>query len=486
MDAKKDQSVNTEQELELQAEGSMEAAKSSKGYKRVDVEGGVLTEEDDIEYFKRIQRRDVVNNSMLGEFNATGDYVIKEPMMKELVVMKKFLIDSYFNNVYFLKSAFVTRETGNLQFCVMIRTSEDSNKATAILKLLEPVTKAGGYIQNTNSFTVATYTDANDEYFLSKVKKVFRIYPLEDGIKQDEEEVAGIIAKLANRNRTRLLGVSIYTKVEKEHYDNRIDALKKGGFDDVLEELKALTDKAKVFLNPNDPNYFRTMNDLIDQAIDNIGRKNPKRLKDIKNALKAADKAYIEQSDEAENLIRGYQEKAELKDKLEKDAEMSAQLARQKEDEQAKVQQKKPQAKKPAAKPKAKAKKPVKKPVKKKEAAKPLFPTWMAVGQNQQNAATLNGSRVPQQPAPRQDRVNTIKPDQTPPKFNAHKSKEVEDLTTSLLNGKDLDIVLAGTERGKDQPNKDSLEKDATLGRAAALSSRPINKQPTRDDERSQ
>lgn len=361
-----------EQEIQVQKK---ETENAPKGYKRVDIEGGILTDEDEISYFKTIQKREVLNNHMLGDFNANGDYVIKEPMMKELVIMKKFLIDSYFNNVYFVKSALITREVGNIQFCVMVKTSKDGNKATAILKLLEPITKAGGYIQNTNSFTVATYTDDNDDYFMSKVKKVFNIHPIEEAdVKQDEEEVAEIIARLSMRSKTKLLGASVYAKIEKEHYDNRISILKQGGFDDVLEELNTLMEKAKVFLNPSDPNYYRTINDLIDQAIDNVGKKHPNRMKDVKKALLAANKDYIGKCEEAEDVIKGYKEKADVKERLEKEAAAAAKLAREKEEAaKAAAQQKKPAKKadsKSKSKPKAKkpaAKKPAKKPAAKKD-----------------------------------------------------------------------------------------------------------------------
>ncbi len=414
-----------------------------KGYKRVDTEGGVLTDEDEINYFKTIQRREVLNNYMLGDFNSTGDYVLKEPMMKELVIMKKFLIDSYFNNVYFVKSALITREVGNLQFCVMIKTSKDGNKATAILKLLEPVTKAGGYIQNTNSFTVATYTDDNDNYFLSKVKKVFNIFPPEDpDVKQDEEEVAEIMARLAMRSKIKLLGASVYTKIEKEHYSNRIEVLRKGGYDDVLEELNKLMEKAKVFLKPDDPNYYKTVNDLIDQAVDNIGRKNPKRLKDIKKALLAANKDYIGKCDEAEDVIKGYKEKADLKEKLEKDAERAAQIARQKaEAEQAAAPKpSKPKAKAPS-KPKAKGKKPqVKKPAKKKAAEKEslFFLGRNAVGESYaENLARLEREiRAMNAIKEEQATQRTVAPPQAPPtRASSQTAKTIaEEMVNSVLN----------------------------------------------------
>ena len=38
-------------------------------YKRVDIEGGVLVDPAEINYYKQVQSNDVLNNYMLGDFN---------------------------------------------------------------------------------------------------------------------------------------------------------------------------------------------------------------------------------------------------------------------------------------------------------------------------------------------------------------------------------------------------------------------------------
>lgn len=349
MEDNKDKKDITENQVDNKAEAPVnneaKGEESEKGYKRVDVEGGYLTNKDEITYFKAIQRRDLLNNFMLGDFNSKGDYVLKEPLMRELVVMKKYLIDSFFNNVYFVRSTMITNEVGALQFCVMVKTSKDSNKATAILKLLEPVNKAGGYIQNTNSFTVATYTDDNDDYFLSKVKKVFNIYPVEDGITQNEEEVAEIMARLAARSRAKFAAISKLAVVDKKHYDDRIEALKAGGFDGVLEELNALMKKAGVFIDPSNPNYYKVLNDLMDQAVDNYSRKHPEMANKVRDALAKSNREY------AENMQNTAIENKQPAPTLDKKVEQE----KPKEEEQAKSKPKANDKAKPA-KAKAKAK----------------------------------------------------------------------------------------------------------------------------------
>lgn len=269
-----------------------DTTKQTVYYKRVDVDGGVMTDIDDIENFKSVQRRDVINNYMLGDFNDIGDYVVAEKVLSGLVEIRKTVSNEY-NNMIFLKSMSEFAEKNKLEFCIVIKELSDDRAgyATAIMKLLEPVNKINGYVTNTNSFIVASFTDKNDELFIGKVKKVFGVVESNDtNGKDDPKVIAEILNRIAFLRHCKDMSISVFASVESEYYHNRLEILKqKPEYEAILKKYRSLILKAGVFLDPNSPEYFAYMNELLDQAIDNAINEDPSLKDKLKNDLKEVD-----------------------------------------------------------------------------------------------------------------------------------------------------------------------------------------------------
>lgn len=271
---------------------SNNAAEATVQYKRIDVEGGYMTDIDEIENFKSVQRRDVINNYMLGDFNDVGDYIISEKVLSGLVSIKKTVSNEY-NNMIFLKSVSEFSEKNKLEFCIVVKELTDNKQgyATAIMKLLEPVNKINGYITNTNSFIVASFTDVNDDNFIAKVKRVFGVVDSNDtNGKDDPKVVADILNRITFLRHCKDMSISVFMTVEGDYYHGRLEILKQNPeYEEVLKKYRSLILKANMFLDPASPQYHAYMNELLDQAIDNAINENPDLRFKLKRDMKEID-----------------------------------------------------------------------------------------------------------------------------------------------------------------------------------------------------
>lgn len=238
-------------------------------YKRVDSIEGYLEDEVEIVDYRTTQTYDVIFNSMFGDYDETGEYVIDKSILQALVLCHKHITRAYADTLY-LQSYMQFEEKGYLEFSISFIKNSDG-KTVAVLKILEPVSKIGGYLINTHSFVVATYTDVNDENYMLKVKKAFHVYDSEEeGGKDDLKELDAIIKRL-NLLKQMKEGVLKELNIREEEYFNaRLEVLKNVDFEPVIQEFERLKDKAKMFINPNSPLYYFYMNQLLDMALYNI------------------------------------------------------------------------------------------------------------------------------------------------------------------------------------------------------------------------
>lgn len=420
---------------------SNNAAETTVHYKRIDVEGGYMTDIDEIENFKSVQRRDVISNYMLGDFNDIGDYIMTEKVLSGLVGIKKTISNEY-NNMIFLKSVSEFAEKNKLEFCIVIKElTEKQGYATAIMKLLEPVNKINGYITNTNSFIVASFTDVNDSNFLDKVKRVFGVVESNDtNGKDDPKVVADIMNRITFLRNCNDMYLSVFATVESEYYHGRLDVLKQDpAYEEILKKYRSLILKANMFLDPNSPQYHAYMNELLDQAIDNALNENPSLKDKLKLAMKELDAKHNSASSKYTK---------EISDKaiemMEKEQAVKAPVKAPEK----KVEEKKPVKKAETPKVKAAASKPeTKKPVKDKgkkkdkgeeEKKKDKTPKNEKVERNQGDGSEKNINLRKQMNAVLGNKLDQIS--------NEHNS----DITKSNVKGKSNDIIF----------NNDSIDLD--------------------------
>lgn len=234
-------------------------------YKRVDCVEGFLNDIDVINAFKSKQVQEVVLNNMLGDYDESGEYVIDKEILQSLVKMKKYVINAY-GDVLYLQSHQSFGEKGKLQFSLSFTKVDNGERA--ILKMLETIKKANGYVVNTHTFVVASYSDVNDESFMTKVYKVFHIVDEDDTGKQDEEIVSAIIRRMKMLNIYKDDMSAIYL-LEKEYFEKRLQVLQNMDFASILADFKRMQNKSEMFLDENDPSYFLHLNELLDMALDN-------------------------------------------------------------------------------------------------------------------------------------------------------------------------------------------------------------------------
>lgn len=281
-------------------------------YKRIDVEGGALKNEQDIENYITTQHNDIRNNYMLGEYNENGDYYIEDAILKALVNIPKIKLAKY-QTMQFLTSTESFGDKGLLQFCVV--TTRKDGKASSTLKLMEPVNKINGYIQNTNMFDIAFFTDVDDDEFLSKTEKVFNIYDNDD-TKSNPSDFDVILARILFLKYQQLALGDLLNAVEKEYYEERLAILEKPEYAEVLKTFKALLEKTGVFLDSNDPKYYSYLNELLDQALDNYFNKNPELKEAYYAEVKSVESKRNQSIAEIESRNDLIEEKAkELSDK---------------------------------------------------------------------------------------------------------------------------------------------------------------------------
>ena len=100
--------------------------------------------------------------------------MLQKDILTALVKCHKHITRAYADTIY-LQSYNTFGERGPIEFSLSFVAGKEG-KQVAVLKILEPIDKINGYLINTHSFVVATYTDVNDENYMTKVKKVFHIF----------------------------------------------------------------------------------------------------------------------------------------------------------------------------------------------------------------------------------------------------------------------------------------------------------------------
>ena len=91
------------------------------------------------------EKADVIQNKLLGDYNAKGKYVINKKIVNELVELKKVKLESY-NNSIFVNAK--TQSGRVIDFQIDFKKNSNSNLATGVLSTLEPVEKQGGRLTN--------------------------------------------------------------------------------------------------------------------------------------------------------------------------------------------------------------------------------------------------------------------------------------------------------------------------------------------------
>lgn len=261
--------------------------KNTTKYYRKDIDGGILSEKEEIDRFRQEQYIDVVDNLLLGNYDESGHYVIQEEIVKELIACRKVIEDRY-ENLLFLKTEAIVNAFSNLHFVVRVTESDkaDFNKVT--LELLEPIYKAKGFIENTQATVLKKLVLENNAMFQETVYKEFNIIINNDnsGAKRESiDYIEGNIKRDTDKDfketidrKVQLLYVKEKTQDNKEYETyhkinmeelNKIPEGKK-----VIENYNKDLAIAKKYLNIKD-NDFKSRSELLLKNIENLLPKIP-------------------------------------------------------------------------------------------------------------------------------------------------------------------------------------------------------------------
>lgn len=241
-------------------------------YRRPDIEGGYLYNKEEIDYYRVIQRNDIFDNLMLGDYNMVGAYVINNAIVDELIKMNKVYTDAYAKTMFCESIRKFNAEP--LHFCLnIIKDSPQKGKVTATLELLEQIDRANGYYRNTNSALVDSkiFDDSSNVN-----KRIFEYYHIfENGNVGDEKiekdyELPNIIRRQRELMRLRELCLPTNKRLEKELFEKRIALLSHNIYArNILEEFnKQVFQIQDSFLSKKHPLYYRHLNQILDGILE--------------------------------------------------------------------------------------------------------------------------------------------------------------------------------------------------------------------------
>ena len=134
------------------------------------------------------EKIDVLENNLLGTYDADGEYVIAPQIVKELLSLEKVKKRTFANSVFCVGNLL---GYGELIFeLVFDEKTHNGKSASATLYLLEDVHKINGYLQNTIKSRIEHFNE-NVANFIEATYKFFNIKAEED----DEDDDAEVLER---------------------------------------------------------------------------------------------------------------------------------------------------------------------------------------------------------------------------------------------------------------------------------------------------
>lgn len=261
-------SANEEKDFQMEQEAIIEEIIK---YKRPDVAGGYLSDKEEVEYFKAVQRLDVIDNCMLGDFDATGKYVVNKAISDKLVKMKKAYVSAFEKSIY-CESVKEFPEYGKINFQLKIIPNSPKGSTTVMLELLETVNRCNGYYQNTNHVALIGAKFKGEE----NIEKIFKFFNIVSGdddegaLKEKDVDVVEIAHRIAYLQLFREGNRRALQKYQKDLYNKKIALLSKSN-----EGMKLLEDFNKEFFHINNKytskdnvDFYKHLNQLLDSIIE--------------------------------------------------------------------------------------------------------------------------------------------------------------------------------------------------------------------------
>ncbi len=239
-------------------------------------EKGFVEDSAEIEYLKFNNMRHAVLGCMLGDFNEQGIYTISPDIVSELILMRKYIVDSMDNIEICLSELKLDKQ---LTFMVTF----EANRAT--LSLVEKINMEGNYKLNSGS-----YSNIN-EYILDEVETageinrniIYKKWNISEfggkvlDISSMDEQTLAKLFGIVNRYKYLLLANAKLLEsepqieeVEAEYTLSVLEATKAYPklHKAVLENIKSALTNKKGTIRLDKPNFAKTLNEVLDDALD--------------------------------------------------------------------------------------------------------------------------------------------------------------------------------------------------------------------------
>ena len=244
-------------------------------YLKKDSELGYVEDPAVIEYLKFNNMRHVALNCMLGDFDKDGNYVLSDEIKQELIQMKKYIVES-------MENIEVCRGELKLDKHISFIVTFESDKAT--LSLIEKMNYEANFKINSGSYSnmveyvldeVETSGEVNRNAIYSRWNigefdgVVVDVFNAEDSVLQKYFGIINRFKYLLKANEKLLETEKDAEKLEVEyalkvmeilsHYPKLLTAVEK--------QIKKTFTQKKDFVCIDRPNFAKTINEILDNAI---------------------------------------------------------------------------------------------------------------------------------------------------------------------------------------------------------------------------
>lgn len=247
---------------------------------RKDIDGAILDNKYEIDYYRLEQFSNVVDNLMLGNYDEFGEYIVQDEIKEELIKCEKMIIDNY-ENILFVKTINPINAFSYINFAVKVITNTQTNQNTAILELLEPIYKAKGFVENTQTTILKRITLPNNAIFRQEVYKAFNIKPNANGEGQKIATEDDFKNTIDRKIRLLYLKKQSFGKMNGYYeicYNKNVEELKKTEIGKkVIEQTNKDEKIAQKYLNVQ-PNDFKVKVELLNKNIEVCMKHFPKNI----------------------------------------------------------------------------------------------------------------------------------------------------------------------------------------------------------------
>ncbi len=222
------------------------------------------------------EKLDIVQNKLLGDYNANGIYVINKKISAELLNLNKVKKESYNNEIF---CTAVTNSGRIIDFEIEFKKNSASKLAVAELSVLEGVPKQGGRMMNIIKTPIGKFTGEITPDFVDRALSKFKVIINASDEGQDRKDVDDeyIVKRNMLLNYLDQMTQESYNIIYEDYFTQRINLLKQVNnsyskkvlaiFNDEFNKISdyfLLDKKTKKVTN------YKAMNELLDKAFEDL------------------------------------------------------------------------------------------------------------------------------------------------------------------------------------------------------------------------